>query len=212
MGKKFQKLNPSNSRIFIDVKRRKVNFEYPSKHSAFSVCFTTMMGFWLFFVKWNGFFMLGMIGVAILSVIFNINFSFPDHSALFVVLLFAGYFFDIILLSIIFSKSKKLLLATPVLNRMTSLLNDRTYLSTVVTKLETRTYEINDFSNIFLEYWATGEFKKYLLEIEVREEDFSYCKMSVFGKVKKEINEGQWKVKFKFSRIPKTGYLRIDFI
>lgn len=52
MRKKFQKLNPSNSRIFINLndKKNPVSFEYPRIEHAFKIVFPTFLGLWIIFL------------------------------------------------------------------------------------------------------------------------------------------------------------------
>ncbi len=70
------------------------------------------------------------------------------------------------------------------------------------------------FSNILLDYEATGDFSDKLHKIKVEEYKFSYFKKQNKKKKKKpqKINEWLWWAEFYFSRKPKNGKLVVRFI
>jgi len=65
--------------------------------------------------------------------------------------------------------------------------------------------EIPLFSNILLDYNATGEFSKYLRFFEIREHNFKYLNR------KKSVNEWLWYAKFYFTDKPTIGKLEVKF-
>jgi len=80
-----------------------------------------------------------------------------------------------------------------------------------VTKLDGTAYEIPFFDNIYMNYKATGEFGRYLERIDVIEHPFKFVKV----RGKKEIsepNDSIWRAVFKFSAIPSTGMLEVNYI
>jgi len=65
--------------------------------------------------------------------------------------------------------------------------------------------EIPLFSNILLDYNATGEFSKYLKFFEIREHNFKYLNRG------KSVNEWLWYAKFYFKKKPSKGKLEVKF-
>jgi len=83
--------------------------------------------------------------------------------------------------------------------------------------------ELPVFTNIILNYNATGDFSKYLELFEIQEHDFKYYLKPRFKKrllkkrkgkdrvKKKEINEGIWYARFYFKQKPIKGCLEVIF-
>jgi len=81
----------------------------------------------------------------------------------------------------------------------------------VVTKLDGLIYEIPHLSNIYMDYKATGEFGEYLERVDVIEHPFKFISKKK-GKEIEKSNDQLWKSVFKFSQIPTTGKLEVNFI
>lgn len=75
--------------------------------------------------------------------------------------------------------------------------------------------ELPLFSNIYLDYEASGELSDYLKEVEIKEHDLVVYKRKRFkskSEPKQEIpNVYLWKAVFKFSKKPTNGELKVDF-
>lgn len=67
--------------------------------------------------------------------------------------------------------------------------------------------ELPFFSNVILDYRASGEFGKYLERMEITEHDFWYGKIKRKKLTGRKRNISEWRAKFYFSKKPKTGYL-----
>lgn len=87
---------------------------------------------------------------------------------------------------------------------------DRHY-STIFTQVPKEKYlEIPLFKNVWLDYNATGEFSKYLTEVDIREHPFKV--ISHLGrKANEKPNTYLWRARFYFSKIPKDGQLEVEF-
>ncbi len=222
MVEKYQKLNPSDARIFIDYKNKKkpVRFEYPAKQSPFKIVFLSLMGIWfqinLFFIIPN---------VIILFMAFSIASSPPTecvvHQAVSlkdsilptIAAIFHAFFLPLVS-TLIIIKNEKLLSYMPKINVWGQYLFDRSFKYKKVTKVDSKTFEIPVFDNVFLDYKATKDFSKYLEKVSIVEHDFKECTISkLTGKIKKSKKRqvDLWKAKFTFSKIPKKGYLEIKY-
>ena len=81
-----------------------------------------------------------------------------------------------------------------------------------IRKLNSKVFEIPQFSNIFLDYKATKEFSKYLERVEIKEWSFEVWQKTIFTKKKTLlIPDSLWKARFYFNKIPKNGKLEIWF-
>lgn len=75
---------------------------------------------------------------------------------------------------------------------------------------KTKYIEIPLFKNVWLDYNATGDFSKYLKEVDIREHPFTA--VSHLGRKKADSpNTYLWRARFYFSRIPKNGQLEVEF-
>ena len=83
-------------------------------------------------------------------------------------------------------------------------LYDKKY-SKEITSLDSKTFEIPLFKNIYLDYIAEGDFERYLRKVEIKPHDFKYRKN------KKEIIDNfiLWKAVFYFDEVPKEGSLKL---
>lgn len=61
------------------------------------------------------------------------------------------------------------------------------------------------FSNILLDYTATGDFSHYLKFFEIREHNFKFIYK------KNDVNEWMWYAKFCFDKCPRNGKLEVKF-
>lgn len=71
--------------------------------------------------------------------------------------------------------------------------------------------ELPLFKNIYLDYQADKEFAKYLKKVEIKEHPFIY-----YAKIRKKKKKGLknywlWYARFYFSRIPKSGRLKLEW-
>jgi len=206
---KYQSLNPSNSRVFINYKDKKkpVKFEYPNKKSSFKVCFGTFLGLWVLF---NLFFIVP--NAIAIYLIRGISSGFGTVVSFREILVIGGlllhFFFTPLVLAKVFSLSPTLLSLMPEINKK---LNSRTTYYKEVRKIKSRVFEIPTFGNVFLDFEATGEFSGFLDRLEIKEHDFKIYKRRPFRKDKYINNDEVWFAQFHFSKIPKTGRLKIWF-
>lgn len=66
-----------------------------------------------------------------------------------------------------------------------------------IRKIKNKTFEINCFGNVFLQYSTSGEFKKYLETIKIRPVEY--------------YNKG-WRAVFSFKKNPKKGFLKVEYL
>ena len=221
MGKKYQSINPSNARVLIDYRNKKhpVKFQYPAKKSPFYIVFGGYLSLWMviniIFVFFNF-----IISVIILLIIFFPLLLQGDYSVvssqmnwkeLIPVLVFVFHMFFIPLIATFITlKNKKLLSYMPQINMFSSLLLGHSFYKKI-TKLDSTTYKLPLFSNVFLDYKTKGEFAKYLYKVEIKEHKLTFKRKLWFFKRKDMKNDYLWYAEFKFKKIPKTGYLEIMF-
>lgn len=205
--RKYQERNPSNARVFIDFKDKKnpVRFEYPNKKSAFKVIYWTLFSIWtkiiLLFIIFNLFFIAYQCQVInsfpLTTIILSVLSSLPIVPAIF---------------SIIGVRSKKFLSMMPKINMKLALFSGASYKETIIDNLKEKAYELPIFENVFLHYKTYGDYGRYLEKIEVTEHNFYYVEESIFRKKLKEKQDNYWKVRFYFSRIPKSGKFVVTWI
>lgn len=212
--RKFQSLNPSNSRVFINFnnKENPVSFEYPDKSSAFSVIYFPIAMAWSVI-------QVIFLFVNIPTIIFILSGIAMDGTEIMIfglatILGFLFFMFSIpALITWIILSNKELLKKMPLINTGISKIGSWSYNRVFVNKLDSKIYEIPVFDNVFIEYHAKGDFGKYLDRIEVTEHDFYCISVGMFSKKEKKVrNTDYWKVKFYFKRIPKEGYLKVDYL
>lgn len=71
--------------------------------------------------------------------------------------------------------------------------------------------ELPTFSNVILEYEASGDFSKYLKRLEIRRIPFN-DKMSLRTKIERNFLNRSWRARFYFSHTCNTGNLNIKYI
>lgn len=267
MAKRFQSLNPSNARIYIDLDNKKnpVNFQYPHKSKPATIVLLTMLQVWLLLVILP-LFIIGLpVGLGYLiwtigtepahidtmdlsglmnhsgescpanftnytsenitsiapaisnstSTSFHWENLTSDSMLLFFIALLIALstvFFPPFLLTFIFLHSEKLMKKMPDINLFLSRVTGNGHYYVKVKKLDSRTYELPVFDNVFLDVSMTKDFKKQFKGMDVVEHNLWVKKVSLFGKKKKHKQDDAWFAKFYFRKIPKSGYLEVNFI
>jgi len=233
--KRYQRLNPSYARIFIDHKRKKVSFHYPSKMSTFECAFN------VFFNIWGKYFLIiTCIALAIGAAgggfyaynhwdEFNNKTEQCDPTyaetgadtgdatiAFILAAIFGGLAFFMMgppfIAALVVVNNEKLLRKFPDFCVKYRIKKDGGCHYVRKHKLDDTKFVIPLFENLFLTYKTAGEFKKYLENVEIKEYDYFTKWKDRKGKLKKEKNTEHWFVTFNFSKIPKKGYLEIHFI
>jgi len=217
----YQNLNPSDARIFIDIKNHKVSFEYPSKSSSFWIVFQTMLFVWMLLILIFLIFNLPNIFYFIF-ISSNANAGTPSQSvtilgifiALIVIIIIL---FDIgiippIMATFFIITNEKLLRKMPKIQLNLNSFVGGTHSFKTIKKPNSKVYELPIFNNVFLYYKATKDFSKYLKKIEVTEHDFNYLKQHLFRKTKTQKQTDYWKARFIFDKIPKTGQLKLEWV
>ena len=221
MGKKYQSINPSNARVLIDYRNKEhpVRFQYPAKKSPFKI---VLSGYYFLWIYLHMIFCLISIVIAFIVLLiiyfplliqgdFSSISSQIDWSGLILTLAFAFHLFFIPLLATLITiNNKKLLSYMPQINMFSSLLLGYSF-HKKITNLDSTTYKLPLFSNVFLDYKTKGEFAKYLYKVEIKEHDLKFRRRKWFFKIKDMKNDYLWYAEFKFKKIPKTGYLEISF-
>jgi len=207
MEKKFQERIPSNARIYINHEKDIVRFKYPNKEKPFWICFKSFLSLWLLF---NTIILL-VNSTWIIPLIFTSgSWDGIIIDPLSIALLFHAFFIPVTL-SLLFVNNEKLLKLMPKINKLSALFPFREYYYKKITKLNSKTFKIPSFSNVFLNYNAEGDFAKFLKEVEIKEYDFEVIKKGILKKKKKK-NDMDWYAVFRFSRIPKSGNFEIRWI
>jgi len=98
----------------------------------------------------------------------------------------------------------------PEIGKFASLFPGGSYNYKKINKLNSKTFQIPIFSNVFLDYKVTGEFSQFLSKVEIKEYEFKTIRKGIF-KNNKDDNEEHWFANFYFSKIPKTGELKVWF-
>lgn len=225
MTKVFSKKNPSNSRIYIDVKNKKVGFSYPNKKSEFYIVlsfFINLIGFvFLIFLVVNiPLFFLYILLQPVSSSNISHNNSFYIIPPLFFIFSeFIYIFLNLTLLpTFIFLSSDKLMSKMPELNRKFAIFTGSKKKYIKLFELNSKIYEIPIFDNVFMEYKVAKDFQKYLDNIEIIEHDFHFLEepnifQQLLGFKKKKIrNDSDWKVRFIFNKIPRKGWLEVIYM
>ena len=70
---------------------------------------------------------------------------------------------------------------------------------------------IPNYSNVFLQYQASGEFSKYLQRVEILEFPLKCRAYSKFKKKKFDVNEYTWSAVFHFEQQPKEGKMNVIY-
>ncbi len=216
MKQKFQEENPSNARVFIDYRNKEnpVRFEYPNKKSPLGIVFTSFLSLWfiinLFFIIPNAI-LLGGHQIYLLKGVSGVTDEVSNITLRFG-LLFVHFLFLPLFITLIVLNNKKLLSYMPVINMWQTSLSSPSYYYKKITKLNSKTFEIPIFNNIFLDYKATKQFSKYLQEVKIIEHNFKTLRINrLTGRKKFEQQDDMWNAKFVFSEIPRTGFLEVKF-
>ena len=215
---RYQKLNPSYACLFIDHKRKKVSFNYPQKNSTFEMLLIGFFQIWLrIFIL---FFVVNLLLVAIWTVVVVSDREDPtsatthDYTIPIVMIMAALIFLFIgppLILTLVFMYNEKLLKIYPeIYTKFSKLMDGWHYVK--VTKLKSTVYEIPLFENTFLDYKIVGDFRKYLKDVQVKNYQFKH-KMRYFWSKKVDTEKciDYWKATFKFTQIPKKGFLEVNF-
>lgn len=190
--KKYQSINPNNSRIFIDYSKSvPVRFEYIRKTEIFKI------------VYFNLFLLFAWFNLLLLLIMF---FIFGYNPGL---ILFTFFFGVPFVVSIFFVNNNKLLSLMPVIGKFNCLFPFWISKYRLIKNLDKRVFEIPLFKNIFLEYKATREFSKYLEKVEITEHNFKYETRGFYFIKRREKQDIYWKARFYFSHVPKLGKLEI---
>lgn len=215
--RKFQSLNPSNSRIFINFKNKDnpVSFEYPDKSSAFSIVYFPLVLTWSMIQVFILFLFTPFIIFLLNKIAWEMIPVTPVIGAIgsFFIIYFSLMFGIPVIISWIIINNENLLREMPLINKNISLIFNWHFNRIFIDKLNYRVYEIPLFDNVFMKYKATKDFGRLLEKIEVTEHDFYCISVGIFSKKEKKVkNVDYWKVKFYFKNIPKSGYLKVDYL
>jgi len=202
---------PLNARINIDYRGEKVGFAYPNKEESgkkrihFSLILSPFIGWWVEKLTKYVFLPLAILGV------FNLDMGLVGKVALFLTWGWGvgGFFISVF--------------GIPAIAAMYVTLNYHKYSkwfpkfnmerqggvwTKTFTSLESDTFELPLFDNVYLKYELVGEFAQFIDEVDVREHDFTYVDKDNH----ESPNELLWKASFKFSQPPKKGRMTVDFI
>jgi len=199
--------NPSDSRIhirFCNKKNPVVNFKYPTKQSAFGAAWIILIGVWmellsglmlLFFPIIAALMIFGYVAPQILAIVSMNVIFFPPFIA-----------------AIIFSKNKKLLKMLPNLATRKWFLFPKSYNFVRIIRPKSKKIVIPSFDNVMMDFRSTGDFKKYMKTMEIREQNFKHWRKPWFKKAKVRKVAEVWTAEFTFTRIPKRGSLEVRYI
>jgi len=219
--RKYQSMNPSNSRVLIDYRNKKhpVKFQYPAKKSPFKIVFGGYLSLWIVLHMYLILLFI-IISIPILLIMFlplliqgefsTISSQMNWRELIPALILIFHMFFIPLVATLITIKNKKLLSYMPQINMFGALLLQYSFYKKI-TKLNSKTYKLPLFTNVFLDYKTKGEFAKYLYKVEIKEHKLIFKKKLWFFKKKDMKNDYLWYAEFKFKKIPKTGYLEIMF-
>lgn len=225
MAEKHQELNPSDARIYIDYSKGKpkVSFEYPDKQNTFNIVLSTIFALWkkimicfvilnlplLIIYKWITYVSLEGVFVSSQSL-------FPTILSFIIIM---GLIFTFLLgivpiiVSCIICNNKKLLKLMPELGRINAVIEERGYYHYRFKKAPGKEIFISTFGNIFMDYKATKDFKKYLKKVSIEEHSNFAHKVKIFGKEEKDfVQTDFWFLVFEFKKEPKSGYLDVKYL
>ena len=237
MSQVFKDIIPANANIEIEYgKEDAVKFSYPISWTykqavikrAFPTIFTffvlafakvIVFLFWIMvvlFLFYNVFYNLGIIPKY--DIIFNINKIYahiPLINNLLVYSLLSFLIFCIVF-PFALSLNKNLLSSLmPKFGYYSIVLMGRTKEKFfITTDIINKQCLIPNFSNVFLNYKATGDFNKYLKKVKIIAYDFKYhvrTRIAIFIKHKRQTNDYVYYAVFEFSNIPIDGYLECEY-
>lgn len=208
---------PLNARISIDYKDNSYKVEYPEKTKFLNIFFT-VFSFYLamylkYFVVWIA--LLVLIGVIFFSIKeIKIDFqivesqlkSLSEMAYYLIMGIVYAIFPPMIYTQYMFIK-KGLLGKKHPRHTVNELIKTEGYNEKIFTELDDKKLIIPHFENMYIKYWITKDFKKYLRKVNIKDlrADWIY-------KNEKKDTDPMWYVEFIFSKIPKKGYLRVMWI
>jgi hypothetical protein len=200
--KRYQRLNPSFARIFIDHRKKKASFHYPSKMSTFEAVFNVFFNIWGMWVLKGVAIVAGFcfVGFAIFAgtnwdtvqswtnsttdvcVLENETTVATDSTwedmkfPLIAAACFGGFFFLLIGVpfvgALIVVYNEKLLRKFPDFCVKYRLHSDGGCHYARVHKLKEKKFVVPLFENLFIDIKVAGDFKKYLKSTEVKEYNY----------------------------------------
>ena len=212
--KRHQEENPSNARVFInyDDKKNPVKFEYPSRSSAFSICFRCILCYWMIVsgVFTGASFILASVFPKLYENKFIYYLGFGGMISY--VWIFVFMFIPSLLITSLFVSNKWLLKKMPSINMNLALFpsNGYYYAKVEAKDMKDNKFEIPLFDNIFMDYDLYGDFKN-IQKVNITEYDFKKKWKNILGKLKERQQDGNWKVEFIFKQKPEKGYMEIRF-
>jgi hypothetical protein len=184
---------PVNSRIKIvhrgNIKNPKISFTYPNKAVQLGrIRHSGIINFINFIVLTFIFFTLVLVEVSTfikISIVLIVYYGFP------------------ILLSHLVINTKIGKSSYP---KAMAFLRNKNFYTKITECSKNKIIEIPLFENVYMDYYAKGDFYKYLGEVIIKEHDF---KMWEGRRWKKNVH--LWKAIFKFDKQPKEGFLEIKW-
>ena len=206
---------PLNARISIDYKDNSYKVEYPEKVKVSKLLFIVYTFYFAMYLKY--FLVWAILIVIIITIILqnpqlNIDIQTSDIKIisydLFLFLMGLTYFFVPPMIYTLFMFIKKGWLGEKhPKHTVNELIKTEGYREKIFTELDDKKLIIPHFENMYIKYWVTRDFKKYLRKVNIKD-----LRADVIYKNKKEDSDPMWYVEFIFSKIPKEGYLRVMWI
>ena len=209
---------PLNARISIDYKDNSYKVEYPEKTKFLNILFTVFSFYLAMYLKYFVFWvsLLVLIGGIFLSVkeIEEIDFQ-TIESQLKSLYEFSYYLIILItyltappMIYTLYMFIKKGLLGEKYpRHTVNELIKTEGYTEKIFTEIDDKRLIIPHFENMYIKYWITKDFKKYLRKVNIKD-----LRADIIYKNEKEDTDPMWYVEFIFSKIPKEGYLRVMWI
>jgi len=233
MSKVFKDIIPANANIEIEYGREDtVKFSYPIswtyRKAVFKRAFPTILTFFMLaFLKFIMFIAFIFVVLFLFYVaLFRLGFI-PHYEIIFNMNKISGYselIFPSTLVLFIFFMLFPFALSLKK-EWLSSLMTKFGYYSIVLLGRTKEKYFITtdvidnrciipNFSNVFLDYKATGDFNKYLKNVKILAYDFKYHvrqRIAIFIKHKREQNDYVYYALFEFSKTPVDGYLECEY-
>lgn len=234
----YKDYTPANARIVINYRKgEKVKFSYPIdwtyRKAVIHRALPTIFQFWLMLhlkiIIIGSIYILlpACIGATLallnagipidLSLTESVPINFPFNKFFLLLLLSYGYAFltPVVITGILSLNKDRLSKWMPKLGYYTSVMTGRIKIKTfakddVVDKKAIIPY----FSNVYLNYEASGDFEKYLNKVEILEIPFDYLRKNIilfFMKEKREKNDFKYRAVFYFNKHPEKGKLETKF-
>lgn len=202
---KYQELNPNNSRIYVDYRKEKdkVRFEYVGKDNVLKIAMQMTLSLFL-----RGLIVLPMITFTIFTL--TTNYGSQQTFNIFLYTLGMIQFTNMIIFwFLLVSATLAYTNALKYMPKLSTIGNRSNRVIFNNKNSKTRNIEIPLFKNVKLTYKATKDFSYYLQRVEIVEHPFNMIN-------KKGENKGRnpylWKANFIYSKVPKEGELRVNFI